>query len=140
MITRYFTPREIEIFFRNQQLEEDLCNLDALGICSIADLIDLCEAVKKRKNGISLDEFKVSFNRFASGPLNQGLVSLAELDAQKLSSMFRTSEDGSPLLWEDGLNRTTPPTFSIRCITLKKLDDSTWWADDVFEEMIDLFS
>ncbi len=87
METRFFSPLELSEFFNSGKLESDLEDGDAIGVCSIADVLYLSEEIKKRnlKNyGTDLDRKFESFARHPESPVTRGIVIIADLDQERI--------------------------------------------------------
>ncbi|HHC24179.1 MAG TPA: hypothetical protein ENK58_02005 [Desulfobacterales bacterium] len=140
MITRFFTPSEIADYFERGELKADLLNDEIMGICSVADFLDICEAYKKGKLRISshkeLNERFDAFDKLPEGPVEKGLVFIVNLDQDKLSSALFERDDGNVVgLWDQAATRHISPKRSLRYLTLRTNDDSAWWGEDVYLEM-----
>lgn len=138
MLTRFFSPPEVAQCFENGILREDLLNGETIAICSIADLLDICEAYKKGNLQVSHTELHTRAEAFTAGPVKEGVVYIVDLDQDNLSSALFERDDGPVVdLWSVAIERNISPKRSIRCLTLRITDDSTWWSEDVYQEMED---
>jgi len=138
MRTRFFLPLEVINFFKQRELRNDLLNYDAMAVCSIADLLDVCEAYKKGKLDISREDLHKNFEAFNTGPVKEGFVFIADLDQDKLSSaLFDIDNEVVVDLWGEAADRNISPRRSIRYLTLRITDDSVWWSDEVYREMLE---
>jgi len=136
MITRFFTPSEIADYFERGELKADMLNGESMGICSVADILDICEARKKGNLRFSshkeLDGRLDAFNKLSE----KGLVFVSNLDQDKLSSALFERDDGNVIgLWKQAASRHISPKRSLRYLSLRTNDDSAWWGEDVYLEM-----
>lgn len=133
------TPREVLKFFEQGKLKEDYDIGDYIYICSVGDILDVCEAYKKGKIPISIEELRERFNDFIEspiGPVNNGLVFIVDLGQDNLSSALFEREGGLVYdFWEKAANSNISPRRSIRYLTIRIIDGSTWWSEDVFLQM-----
>jgi hypothetical protein len=138
MRTRFFLPLEIVNYFKQQELRNDLLSHDAMAICSIADLLDVCEAYKKGNLEISREELHRSFEAFNVGPIKGGLIFVVDLDQANLSSaLFERDNEVVIDLWEEAADKNISPKRSLRYLTLRITDDSVWWSEEVYWEMLE---
>ncbi len=141
MLTRFFTPSELTDYFEQGELKEDLFDGETIAICSVADLLDICEAYKKGNLRISHQELDKRFNAFnenPEGPVRKGVVHVSELDQDNLSSALFERDGGTIIdLWRQAANKNISPKRSVRYLTLRMTSDSIWWSEDVYQEMED---
>lgn len=138
MRTRFFLPLEITNYFKHRKLRDDLLNYEAMAVCSIADLLDVCEAHKKGNLEISREDLLESFEAFNSGPVKEGAVFVVDLDQDNLSSaLFERHNEVVVDLWEEAANKDISPRHSVRYLTLRVTDDSVWWSEEVYREMLE---
>ena len=136
MLTRFFSPTEVAKFFERGDFKEDLLNGRTIAICSIADLLDVCEAYKKGNLSISHPELHQRFNAFDEDLIRQGSVSVIDLDQNNLSTALFERDSGVVIdLWQQAANRVISPKRSIRYVTFRITGDSTWWSENVYHEM-----
>ncbi len=137
MLTRFFTPAEVIDYFEEGELKKNLLNGETIAICSIADLLDVCEAYKKGNLDIFLvEELGSKLDAFNEGPVKEGVVSIVDLDQNNLSAALFERDSGVVIdLWRQAANRDVSPKRSIRYLTLRVTDDSIWWSENVYQEM-----
>lgn len=136
MLTRYFTPLEVTRYFERGEAKQDLLDRQAMAICSIADLLDTCEAYKKANLDISFTELHQKFNAFDKNLVREGFVSISNLDQYNLSAALFERDSGVVTdLWQPAANRGISPKQSLRCLTLRITDESVWWSENVYYEM-----
>lgn len=138
MRTRFFLPPEVTNYFKRGELRDDLLNYEAMAVCSIADLLDVCEAYKKGSLDISREDLHGSFEAFNAGPVKRGLVFVVDLDQENLSPALFERDSGVVVdLWGEAADKNISPRRSIRCLTLRITDDSVWWSEEVYREMLE---
>ena len=137
METRFFTPSEVTDYFEKGELKQDLLEGETIAICSIADLLDVCEASKKGNIGISPLELYKRFYEFdLEDAVREGFVTVIDLDQDNLSSALFERDGGTVMgLWRRAANQNISPKRSIRYLTLRITNDSIWWSEDVNQEM-----
>ena len=139
MRTRYFTPTELVSYCFNRNLNQDLDSLDYLARCSIADLIELCEAYNKGNLSIDYQTLQETLAIFSDSPIEDGRIFVSYLDQETLSSALFKDERAEEF-WEDAITSQTSPMHSIRKLTLRKTDEWDIWGENVYQEMEDFFS
>lgn len=136
MLTRFFSAAEIIRYFERGTLSADLNSGEIIAICSIADLLDICEAYKKDNLNISHVELHTRFEEFKEHPVKEGSIYIVDLDQDKLSSSLFERDNGAVVdFWHTGVNRSISPKRSVRYLTIRIIDDSTWWSEQVYQEM-----
>ena len=139
MRDNFMTPGEIKKFFEQGKLKEEYDSDDYISICSVGDILDMCEAFKKGKITLSLDELMERFHEFAkkdTGPVSNGLVFIVDLEQENLSSaLFDREELLVTSFWLKAANSKISPRRSIRYLTIRIVDESTWWSEDVILQM-----
>ena len=138
MLTRFFTPQEVTDYFERNNLNSDLLNDEMMAICSIADLLDICEAYKKDNLDIRYLELQERFETFNRELVDAGKVFIADLDQDNLSKALFERDDYTTIdLWYKAANRNISPKRSIRYLTLRITDEAIWWSENVYQEMED---
>jgi len=137
MEIRFFSPSEVTDYFEKGELNQDLFEGETIAICSIADLLDVCEASKKGNIRISPLELDKKFDEFnLEDAVRKGFVSVIDLNQDNLSSALFERDGGTVMdLWRQAANQNISPKRSIRYLTLRITDDSIWWSEDVNQEM-----
>ena len=106
-----------------------------INICSIADLINLCEASKKGKSKTPVTILQKQLQKL----VNHDDIFIAELDEWRLFNTLFNTEGDELSFWDKGSNRYQEPSMSLRHLTLRKNDDTAWWDMEVYEEMCEYF-
>lgn len=134
MQTRFFSPSEIIRYFEQGELTRDLLGGESIAVCSIADLLDICEAHKKGTLRPTVN-LHMMFKQLSDGPIREGLIFVSNLDQDALMAALFEREGGTILgLWSVAADRHISPRQSIRRLTLK-ITDMVWWSDSVYQEM-----
>lgn len=137
MQTRFFAPHEVFNYFESGKIESDISDIEMLAICSIIDLLDMCELYKKQRLHLSYSELQQKVQQFYETLVETGQIVIVDLDQDNLSSVLfeRDITQEVTNLWNHACNRSISPKQSIRYLTLRLIDDSTWWSEDVYLEM-----
>jgi len=131
MDMRYLLPNEIEIYFARRLLPTDLASGSCLAACSIADIVELCERLRKGVPTAQSEALKLAFARLASDDLGKGMILIANLEREDLEdSLFES--DGS--LWLEAAQCLISPMHSVRRITLRP-HVAKWWTEEVYSQM-----
>ena len=135
----FMTRGEILKFFEQGRLKEDHDWEDSIFICSIGDILDVCEAFKKRRIILSSEELKKRFYDFAekdTSPVNRGSVCIIDLSQENLfSALFERQGVVINGFWIKAVNSNISPRRSLRYLTIRICEGSTWWSEDVFLQM-----
>lgn len=133
------SPREILDFFKHGRLKDDLENGNYISICSIGDLLDVCESNKKRIINIDREVLNQRYRELVedqAGPVYNGLIFIINLEQDNLSSaLFEKEEELIIDLWRQAANANISPRRSIRYLTMRIIDRSTWWSEEVYLQM-----
>lgn len=139
MRENFMTPVEILKFFEQGRLKEEYDGEDGIFICSIGDILDVCEAFKKSRIPLSLEKLTERFHDFAerdTSPVSSGLVCIVELVQDNLSSALFEREGGVVTgFWMKAVNSDISPRRSVRYLTIRICDGCTWWSEDVYLQM-----
>ncbi len=137
MKTEYITPQELEKSLTTGDISTIINKQGTLLLSSVADLIDICEAVKKRILNTTSATIRKNLGDLRA---DNSAFYILELDQLRLQeSLFGETEDGEIALWENGSNRGHSPSMSIRHLSLATNSDTAWWGQNVYEEMEDFF-
>lgn len=131
---RLVTRSEIEQLLQHPIVRES----DGLAVCSVVDLIQLCELYKKGKIRVS----QASRDSMAGALLdvlrrNDRWLIVLDLDREQLTSALFEREDYRIIgLWPPVTNcgHLTSPAHSMRLLTVRS-SDSTWWDSDILTEV-----
>jgi len=100
-------------------------------LCTISDLFDLAELVRKSKDGKLPGEFKAATREL----LRMGDVCIESLDADRLHrNMFDDCYGRRPGLWPPARDPSVSIGKTLRRLILR-ISDTSWWDDEVYEEM-----
>jgi hypothetical protein len=139
MRDNFMTPAEIIKFFEKGRLKEDNDGGECISICSVGDILDVCEAFKKGGITLSLEELMKRFQEFTekdTGPVNSGLVFIVDLEQENLfHALFEREEGLVNGFWIKASNSNISPRRSIRYLTIRNVDGYTWWSEDVYMQM-----
>lgn len=141
MQTRFCTPTEINDLIQNDKIAEDLLRFDTIAICSIADLLHQCESIKKSGDIGNIFDCQNKCDYILnneSGPVKRGIVHIANLSQERLSKALFNFDSGiAAELWGQAANSEISPRRSIRYLSLRLVENISWWTEQVFEEMED---
>jgi hypothetical protein len=114
-------------------LREELQFSSTIGVCSVADILHLTEDFKKGVLTIEPAEIVTKFQEIIS----EELVHITDLDKDRLSTaLFERNENNIVTgLCEQAAKKTISPKRSIRLLSLKICDETSWWSETVQEEM-----
>jgi hypothetical protein len=136
MDARYFSPNELDDFIGHRNIPDDIQLLQCLGICSIADIIEVCEKQRKGLTSTPHEILKDIFRQIViTGEIN-GLIYVANLEREDLLDALFEREG---VLWSEVAQRHIHPLHSVRLLTLR-VTDSKWWDEDVYRQMNDTFA
>lgn len=138
MLTKYMTYSELKNFLKENQISQDCLDGKEILICSIADLLEICEDCKK--NTISnlhwLENRLEKVMRCITSPINLGNIHISELDHDALSrALFNRNDNIVIEFWQKGIDPHVSPSQSIRYLTIRISDETVWWSNDVFTQM-----
>lgn len=101
------------------------------NVCTIAELFDLAELVRKGKHEQLPREFLAATQRL----LKTGEVCIESLDLDRLHrNMFDDHRNRRPGLWPPANDLTVSVGKTVRRLILR-VSEVTWWDHEVYEEM-----
>lgn len=133
MKTCFFSPVDILNYFKKGELKEEFQAFSAMGIASVADILHLTEDWKKGNLSIHSSEIMSKFR----GIMSEESVYITELDRDRLSvALFKKDENNVVTgLCQESAKETISPKRSLRLLSLKISDETSWWSETVLEEM-----
>lgn len=114
--------------------EKAKAGVDAVGLCPIVELFEICEAAKKLKAKLEIDQFRSGLQTLSRGSISLGEIVVINLDQSCLThSLFERDEENVIDLWSDVANTQISPSHSIRRLILRP-SNQTWWDSDIYAE------
>lgn len=135
MDVRYFALQDIEDYCIDQTLSIDFLHKQCLGICSIADVVELCENQKKGVGKISSEHLRQAIRKLVVTGFSEDAIYISSLEREDLSECL-FEPDGT--LWTEAAQRHIPPLHSVRRLTLRHTE-SRWWDEDLYQQMETFF-
>ena len=139
MNTNFMSPSDLLNFIEKDLISQDCLDEQEILISSIADLLHICEDCKKGNLNKDLRWFEERLAELVNNTqslLNRGAISIAELDHDTLNrALFEREQNIVIGLWSKAANQQITPRRSVRYLTLKIVDESVWWSEDVYLQM-----
>ena len=134
MTIRLLTPPEVERLVRRPDGVHDWLDTDT-GLCTIMDVLEVAEDVRKGRGRLDRGAFLEGWQVLRAGAIARGDVLVAVLDHDRLSeALFERDEAVVIGLWPDAVGRHLPPGRTVRRLIFRP-SESTWWGDDLYQEM-----
>lgn len=124
------------LFSRPSRFSKIPEKFEELGICPIVELLDLCEAVRKGRRKLELNQFRAGLRALQDGPVSRGEIVILSLTQECLiDSLFEREEENVIDLWQPAADRNQcpSPVHTIRRLLLRP-SDQTWWDGEVYAE------
>ncbi|MCP4150654.1 MAG: hypothetical protein GY757_23105 [bacterium] len=136
---RFVPYSELKDFFKKNRLKDDLERGEAVGICSVADVLFITE--DKKKGNLNQETSLIdSYSAFEGGPEESGKIIVVELDREQLNEALFGSDYDETELWRQAARSDIEPRLSISLLVLKRTAANDWWsADEVFKQMCDYY-
>lgn len=121
-------------FLRAKNYEKSDNETKEVGICPVVELLELCEAVKKNKTKLEINQFRSGMQTLLDGSISRGEIIAVNLDQSCLAnSLFDRDEENVIDLWLPAANNLIAPSHSIRRLLLRP-SDQTWWDGEIYAE------
>jgi len=131
LLTRTDIERQL---LRAKNYEKSDNETKEVGICPVVELLELCEAVKKNKTKLELNQFRSGMQTLLDGSISRGEIITVNLDQSCLTnSLFDRDEENVIDLWLPAANNLIAPSHSIRRLLLRP-SDQTWWDGEIYAE------
>ena len=139
MKNRFVTFAELQDYFENDILWDDISGYNVLGIGSVSDFLYLIEYQKK--HGMRQINIHQRYEAFEADPKKHGKIYIAELDRDQLEAALFSERNNITSFWQPVTNARIEPRNSVTYLALRNTT-YTWWDENVIEEMVseyDLF-
>lgn len=133
MDTTFFSPSDVKAFIENNSVRDEITSGSTIGICSVGDALHALEDNKKRLNPLSIDQLEDRIEQISEC----SIVCISNLDREKLfANLFDKDENDIVTgICQDSARSHVHPRRSIRILSLRICNHSTWWTERVEEEM-----
>jgi len=139
MNTNFMRPSDLILFFEKGRISQACLDGKEILISSIADLLHICEDCKKGNLNMELRWYEERLAELIDNPqslLSRGYIYIADLDHDTLNkSLFEREQNTVMGLWSEAANPQITPRRSVRYLTIKIVDESDWWSEDVYLQM-----
>ncbi len=140
MKTEFMSPPELTSLFENGDIREDCLRGETILVGSIADFLWICEDCKKgnlkRNDKYWLQQRNFEIGNKPNSFIQEGMIYIVDLDNDILNNaLFEKENNIVQDLWPKAADFRISPRRSIRYLTIRTTEETTWWSEDVYMQM-----